>query len=275
MDMINDIMNIVVPSITCITILVLLPPLLLYRLFLWFAKFLFTENVSAKVVLITGASSGIGEHYKKYQNGRQYISDKHVTYEYAKRGARLALVARRENRLQQVAQTAIYLGCPDVIVIPADVSKVDDCRRFIDKTVNHFGTLDHLVNNAGIATMNLLEELTDVTNAAPVMKSRGKIIVNASAAAWLPVPRLAMYTASKAALISFFETLRTEHRGDIGITIVTPGVTESELTKGRFLSKDGVMVFEKEMRDDQVNSDQIVRVQIILPCLPTMCNTPC
>ncbi|KAL9243389.1 hypothetical protein vseg_017283 [Gypsophila vaccaria] len=206
---------------------------------------------------------------------------KHVAYEYAKRGARLALVARRRDRLQQVAQTAEYMGSPDVIVIPGDVSKVDDCRRFIHETVHHFGRLDHLVSNAGIATKDMLEDLDDVTNAAPVMdtnfwgsiytthqaiphlrNSRGKIIVNASAGAWLPMPRLAMYTASKAALISFFETLRTELREEIGITIVTPGVTESEMTKGRFLSKDGEMVFDQEMRDVQLSAGPVQLVEV-------------
>lgn len=63
----------------------------------------------------------------------------HLAYEYARRGARLALVARRTDRLQKVAERARQMGSPDVIVITADVSKVEDCKRFVDKTVNHFG----------------------------------------------------------------------------------------------------------------------------------------
>lgn len=62
-----------------------------------------------------------------------------LAYEYAKRGACLVLAARRERSLQQVAETARDCGSPDVLVVRADVSKVEDCRRVIDQTMNHFG----------------------------------------------------------------------------------------------------------------------------------------
>lgn len=62
-----------------------------------------------------------------------------LAYEYAKKGACLVLAARRERSLQEVADTARYLGSPDVVVVRADVSKVDDCRRIVDQTMNHFG----------------------------------------------------------------------------------------------------------------------------------------
>nr|GEV85092.1 11-beta-hydroxysteroid dehydrogenase-like 4A [Tanacetum cinerariifolium] len=91
--------------------------------------------MSGKVVLITGASSGLGEF---------------MVYEYAKRGSRLAIIAREkpESRLKQVADTARGLGSPDVLFIYADVSKVKECRKFVDDTIKHFGQLDHLVCNA-------------------------------------------------------------------------------------------------------------------------------
>lgn len=63
---------------------------------------------------------------------------KHLAYEYAKRGAYLALVARRENRLQEVAAVAESIGSPYALVIPADISKVEDCKRCIQTTVTHF-----------------------------------------------------------------------------------------------------------------------------------------
>lgn len=74
-------------------------------------------------------------------NGDIYVHNimKHLAYEYARRGACLALVARRERRLVEVANRAYQLGSPDVIVIRADVSKVKDCKRFVDETVSHFG----------------------------------------------------------------------------------------------------------------------------------------
>jgi short-subunit dehydrogenase len=64
---------------------------------------------------------------------------KDLAYEYAVRGARLALVARREDRLRAVADKARNLGSPDVFQVRADISKVEDCRRIIDETLNHFG----------------------------------------------------------------------------------------------------------------------------------------
>ncbi len=67
------------------------------------------------------------------------MSLQHVAYEYARKRARLALVARRGDRLQAVADKARELGSPEVIVVCADVSKVEDCKRFVDEAVNHFG----------------------------------------------------------------------------------------------------------------------------------------
>ena len=67
-----------------------------------------------------------------------------LAYEYGRRGARLALCARRENSLREVADNARRCGSPDVIVLRADVSKVDDCRRIIDETVNHFGRCKYM-----------------------------------------------------------------------------------------------------------------------------------
>ncbi|OMO93863.1 Short-chain dehydrogenase/reductase SDR [Corchorus olitorius] len=186
-------------------------------------KLISSENVAGKVVLVTGAASGIGEQ---------------ISYEYARRRARLVLVDIRGDRLGRVVRNVKNLGSPDVIAIAADVSKVEDCKRFIDETVKHFGQLDHLVNNAGIARLKLFEEDESVSEfprdvnfwgtvygthfAIPhLRKSYGKIIVIASG----------LGKSSKAALISFYETLRCEIGWGIGITIVTPGLINSELTQ--------------------------------------------
>ncbi|KAF7834013.1 11-beta-hydroxysteroid dehydrogenase-like 4A [Senna tora] len=131
---------------------------------------------------------------------------KALAYEYARRGARLALVARREDRLRAVLQEALRLGAPDAIIIPSDVSNIQHSHRFIQHTINHFGQLDHLVNNAGTNQAKLFEEYsTNLSDLAPIM-------------------------ASKAAMTMFFETLRVELGEDIGITIVAPGIIESEMS---------------------------------------------
>ncbi|XP_021970074.2 11-beta-hydroxysteroid dehydrogenase 1A isoform X1 [Helianthus annuus] len=110
--------------------------------------------MSGKVVLITGASSGLGEL---------------IAYEYAKLGAYLAIIARNkpESRLEQVAHRARELGSPDVLFVFADVSKVDECRMFVDETVKHFGRLDHLVCNAGIGQVYCIS--SDVTKFTQVL----------------------------------------------------------------------------------------------------------
>ncbi|KAL0000593.1 hypothetical protein SO802_014374 [Lithocarpus litseifolius] len=243
MDLLHKFLNIVLLPITLTVLLLFMLPFLFLK-FLWFLKrSIYREYVAGKVILITGASSGIGEY---------------VAYEYAKRGARLALVARREDRLRAVADRARKLGSPEVVVVRADVSKVEECKQFVDEIVNYFGRLDHLVNNAGVVQVRLFEEFTQFSDIASVMdinfwgsvysthyavphlrKSKGKIVVIASTAAWLGTPRLSFYNASKAALISFFETLRTEFGQDIRITIVTPGMVESEMTQGELFSKVG------------------------------------
>ncbi|OVA17458.1 Short-chain dehydrogenase/reductase SDR [Macleaya cordata] len=256
MDLLHNFMNIVAPPTSFITLLFFLPPYLFFKSILSILGSIFSEDLAGKVVLITGASSGIGEH---------------LAYQYAKKGANLVLVARRVSRLQEVADTARDYGSPNVLVIQADVSKVDDCKRFVDEAVNHFGRLDHLVNNAGIASVCMFEDSPDITNFAPIMdtnfwgavyptyyavphlrQNKGKIVVMASAGGWLAVPRMSFYNASKAAVINFFEALRVEFGPDIKITIATPGYIESELTQGKFLSKEGQMEVDQEMRDVQI-----------------------
>ncbi|CAB4280471.1 unnamed protein product [Prunus armeniaca] len=191
--------------------------------------------MAGKVVLITGASS------------------------VCKRGARLALAARREDRLQGVADKARGLGSPDAIVLPADVSILEHCNRLVNETVNHFGQLDHLVNNAGVLQVGSFEDWTQgqFSKLVSIMdinfwgsvycthfslphlrKSKGKIVVISSSSTWFSTPKFGFYNASKAALICFFETLRAELGSDIGITIVSPGLIESEMTgSSQFLSQ--------------------------------------
>ncbi|KAF6161532.1 hypothetical protein GIB67_009411 [Kingdonia uniflora] len=146
----------------------------------------------------------------------------HLAYQYAKSKARLALVARKT--VYEKLQRALSYGSPEVFVFQGDVSKVEDCKRFVDETVNTFGRLDHIVNNAGISSISIIDDAPDITNFRPVM-------------------------ASKAALMNFFEGLRVELGPEVGVTIVTPGYIESELTQGKFLSKEGEMILDPEMRD--------------------------
>ncbi|KAL1220181.1 11-beta-hydroxysteroid dehydrogenase-like 2 [Cardamine amara subsp. amara] len=124
MDTLHTILNLLLPPLTIILLILFYPFYLLIKLVICLHKHLHFENLSGKVVLITGASSGIGEH---------------IAYEYAKKGANLALVARRKDRLEIVAETSRQLESADVIIIPGDVANVEDCKKFIDETIHHFG----------------------------------------------------------------------------------------------------------------------------------------
>nr|CAD1836632.1 unnamed protein product [Ananas comosus var. bracteatus] len=200
MDLINKLMNVVAPPMALVALFLLVPPLYLYKLFVSFLYSLFPENLTDKVVLITSASSGIGEQ---------------LAFEYAKKGAALVLVARREGSLQEVAERARDLGI-----------------------------VDHLVNNAGIANVCLFEEAPDVTkfttrNGCELLGIGLSDALRASApqedqredrsellaSGWLPLPSRA--STIKAALINFYETLQIELGNEVGITIATPSFIES------------------------------------------------
>ncbi|KAE8705943.1 11-beta-hydroxysteroid dehydrogenase-like 2 [Hibiscus syriacus] len=130
-DFIHHLLRIIFPLLTILFLSFFMPPYLILKLISNISRSFRPENVAGKVVLITGASSGIGEH---------------IAYEYARKGAHLALVARREDRLGAVADKSRRLGSPDVLIIstdvliiPTDVSRSEDCKIVVDKAVDYFG----------------------------------------------------------------------------------------------------------------------------------------
>lgn len=256
MDLFQTFLDLAIPPTGFFILLLSLPTVYFLRFVRSALTLVFKENARGKVILITGASSGIGEQ---------------LAYQYARRGAILSLVARRDERLRAVAERATKLGAMHTHVITGDVAKEGDCKRFVDETIQRFGHLDHLVNNAGISHSFLFEDAADAHSFHPVMditfwgqiyptlyalphlrRTRGKIIVNASVVAWLPVPRMSIYNAAKAGIFNFYETLRIEIEPAVGITIVTPGYIESEMTKGKFMTREGRLVMDDEQRDIQV-----------------------
>ncbi|CAN1840781.1 11-beta-hydroxysteroid dehydrogenase-like 4B [Linum perenne] len=198
MDLANKFLNFVTPILIWFIVIFSLPFLLLYRALKYVYRRLFrNENVFGKVVVITGASSGIGEQ---------------LAYEYARRRARLAIAARREDRLKSVASKARMLGSPDVIFIQADVSKVEDCKKLIRETVNHYGRLDHLVNNAGVTKLSWFEDCVSATEFHYIMdvnfwgaayctqfalphlrRSKGRIVAISSVSGRSTCPKISYY----------------------------------------------------------------------------------
>ncbi|XP_068666517.1 11-beta-hydroxysteroid dehydrogenase 1A-like [Aristolochia californica] len=249
----NSLFNWFLPPIFFFFSLLFLPSFYLFKLLKWLLIPRFPENMKSKVVIITGASSGVGEQ---------------IAYQYAKREALLVLVARREHALEQVAVYARKLGSPDVLVAPADVSKPDECREVIEKAVRYFGRINHLFTNAGFASFYQFTDIVDISRFTSIMdtnfwgsiyctyyaiphlrRSNGRIIVTASMVGLVPEPNFSIYNASKAALIQFYKTLRVELGSEVKITIVTPGAMESEFTKGKSLLKEGEMGIDEVGRD--------------------------
>ena len=109
--------------------------------------------MDGKVVVITGASSGIGEvipltFFFLISPALDWTeSTQQIAYEYARRRANLVLVARRENRLWGIRENARLLGANQVLVMAADVVKEEDCRRFIGDTVSFFGHRESLLHS--------------------------------------------------------------------------------------------------------------------------------
>jgi len=188
--------------------------------------------------LITGASSGIGRA---------------TSFELAKRGAILAVTARRLKTLRKVSDE-IKNAFPNVqapLSIPCDISNREDVGRLVKKCVDYLGGIDILINNAGIgvygnAEMTTLEDFRSVMEVnffgsvncilevLPRMKKIGKgLIINiASVAAMHGVPYMGAYSASKAALVALSQSLRAELAiSGISMMIVYPGYTQTDFFK--------------------------------------------
>ncbi|EPS63225.1 hypothetical protein M569_11562, partial [Genlisea aurea] len=194
----------------------------------------------------------------------------HIAYEYGKRGAFLVIGARRDNALRDVAEKAHLLGSPLAVPVPADISKIEDCRKLIEHAVDRFGRCN---GPFGIGRWRNSGELIG-GNCRHHRRRTG----NGYQFLGICVPGNHCCSifeedeeASKAAVVSFFETLRVEFGSDIGITIVTPGLIESEMTKGKFLDEEGRTVVDQHLRDVRFRSSKpnsrlnavpmIVRVQ--------------
>jgi len=187
------------------------------------------------VVVITGASAGIGRSLAESLSAH---------------GARLALGARRMDRLQELN---ISLASRHLCV-RADVSRPDDCRMLIARAAEHFGRIDTLVCNAGFSILRRVDEMsaeefeqvfrtnvfgtTDCIRAAvPIMQKqdrrdgyRGQIVIVSSAAARRGLPYAGAYSATKAAQLSLAEAARVELAPlQIAVTSVHPIATETEI----------------------------------------------
>lgn len=185
-----------------------------------------------RVTLITGASAGIGAELARI---------------FAAAGHRLVLVARRGDRLQLLAEEIIKAGGAPPFTIACDLGRSDACDIIAERLAAENLEVDYVVNNAGFGLMGEAVELdraeqlgmvdlnvraiTDLTLrfAASVIRHRGGILNVASIAGYLPGPRMAVYYATKAYVLSFTEALHQELRSrGVRVTALCPGPVPTE-----------------------------------------------
>jgi short-subunit dehydrogenase len=200
------------------------------------------QTFSENVVIITGASSGIG---------------KQLAHKLAEEGAWLVLAARNVDNLQDVANTCSHLG-GKVIIIPTDVSDKSQCRNLIDMTVERYGRIDTLINNAGfpiaskfidMQDLSIFEKILQVNFMGSVycthyalpylVKTNGRLVAVSSLRGRLPSATADGYGASKHAMSEFFSSLRNElsDKG-VSVTIIYPSWVSTGITS-RAIKADG------------------------------------
>jgi short-subunit dehydrogenase len=215
------------------------------------------NTFTGKTVLITGASEGIGRA---------------LALSLAAERPRLALNARSEARLADTARACAALGA-EVLAVAGDVSRQEDCAQLVARTLERFGALDVLVNNAGITMWSRFDQISDLsvfgrvlaTNylgavyttaaALPALKAaRGLIVAVASIAGLTGVPERTAYAGSKHAMVGFFESLRIELDGSgVDVTIVAPDFVVSEIHR-RAIGPDGAPLGKTPMQESRIMS---------------------
>ena len=221
-------------------------------------------NLSNKIVIITGASSGIG---------------KSMAIEFAKQGANLVLAARQFVTLCQITEGLEKQYQIKALAVQCDVSVEDDCGHLIKQTLTTFGKIDVLVNNAGISMralfkdvdLKVLKTVMDVNfwgtlyctkYALPeLLKTQGSVVGVSSIAGIKGLPGRTGYSASKFAMNGFLDALRVENlKTGLHVMTALPGFTASNI-RNTALAADGSKQGESTLEEDKMmTSDEVAQL---------------
>lgn len=226
-----------------------------------------TNFYKDKVVIVTGASSGIG-----------LASVNH----FAALGAKVVLAARSIDKLEKITEKLgqqTTVNRQQLLCVKTDVTKEEDCKNLIEKTVERFGKIDVLVNNAGISMravfkdmdLKVMKSLMD-TNfwgtvyctkyALPyLLETKGSVVGVISTAGYVGLPARTAYSASKFAVRGFLETLRIEHLYDgLHVMVFAPGFTASNI-RNVALTADGSPQGETPRNEEKMMSaERVARI---------------
>ena len=223
-------------------------------------------DLNNKVVIITGASSGIG---------------KALAYQLAAQGANLVLGARQYVTLCEITNDIQKQFNTKALAVQCDVSVEEDCAFLIKQTILTFGKIDVLINNAGISMralfndldLKVLKSLMDVNfcgtvyctkHALPeIIKTKGTIVGVSSIAGYKGLPGRTGYSASKFAMNGFLDALRVEHlKTGVHILTACPGFTASNI-RNTALNKNAQQQGESSLEEDKMMSVEEVAGIII------------
>jgi NAD(P)-dependent dehydrogenase (short-subunit alcohol dehydrogenase family) len=212
---------------------------------------------AGKVVVVTGASQGIGRA---------------LCLELAAQRPKLVLAARDETALEAVAAECRARGA-EALVVPTDVSDEAACRSLVERTVERYSSLFVLVNNAGIGMLARFEDVTDLSLYERIMRvnylgsvyptfyalphlkrSRGQIVAVSSLVGLAGVPMRTAYAATKHAQMGFFDSLRIELRdAGVAVTVIAPYFVRSEIRR-RSPGPDGRTIEASPVRESEIMS---------------------